>query len=819
MGLKILSLFDGMSCGMIAFRKIMESRGGQIDEYHAYEIDKYAIQTSKHNFPEIVHHGDVFEGDFTRFEGFDYLVGGSPCVPAGSKIKTDKGYKTIESIEIGDMVLTHKNRYKPVTRLYERKTNHLYHIKINGNYTLDITGNHPVYTYRNNEFQFVRTDELTTNDFVCVNINQKKIIPYSEYNSNILWLVGRALADGYLSKDKNAMVIAVGKNKTVEFEKHICGLKYYICHKDRPAVEYIIQDDRLKELYCYFGDKKALDKCIPDTIMNFSSIYLKEIFDGYISGDGFRRIDKPNTVMWCSSSEDLILSMGLLTAKLFGKYPTTTVRSGEYKKLPSGMCYTNPSYNSQISITDRKNANVQIVEDKLLLRIKEITKEEINTTVYNIETAEDHSYTVNNFIVHNCTYWSIAQSPDKRETTASGLGWELFSQYVRALNESKPKYFLYENNKSMSKDIYKSISDTFGFEPICINSALVSAQNRQRLYWVGKRNHDGTYSKVDIEQPKDRGILLRDILNGGQDLTSNNKCYTLTASCDGAVAWNTIERKQRNMVVEPVGITKGGKSYSMTSNYSYGSGENIGNYVAHTLTKGCKSMVAEPVNLTKDGKAQCIRATCYKDGIRNIVGNNVDKRTGVAEPVAIGAAQRGGYKPDGETEQHFETRDGNKANCVTTVQKDSMVCHQVGALPRPNGELSTSQAFRIYDINAKSVTLKAGGGGAGGKTGLYAIPIEYENDEPIKAVSISDNKTYTVYKVQDDKIEIKGKTYPIKLVDGYYIIRKLTVDECKKLQTVPNWFEFPVSDTQSYKQLGAGWTVDVIVHLLEATME
>jgi DNA (cytosine-5)-methyltransferase 3A len=111
-----------------------------------------------------------------------------------------------------------------------------------------------------------------------------------------------------------------------------------------------------------------------------------------------------------------------------------------------------------------------------------------------------------------CTFWSIAQSPDKRETTASGLGWELFSQYVRALNEAKPKYFLYENNKSMSKAIYKSISDTFGFEPILINSALVSAQNRNRYYWCGKRNEDGTYSKVDIPQPQDRGILLRDIL-------------------------------------------------------------------------------------------------------------------------------------------------------------------------------------------------------------------------------------------------------------------------------------------------------------------
>ena len=98
-----------------------------------------------------------------------------------------------------------------------------------------------------------------------------------------------------------------------------------------------------------------------------------------------------------------------------------------------------------------------------------------------------------------CTFWSIAQSPDKRETTASGLGWELFSQYVRALHEAQPKYFIYENNKSMARDIYNSISETFGFEPIMINSALVSAQNRQRYYWVGRRNLDGTYSKVEVK--------------------------------------------------------------------------------------------------------------------------------------------------------------------------------------------------------------------------------------------------------------------------------------------------------------------------------
>jgi len=106
-----------------------------------------------------------------------------------------------------------------------------------------------------------------------------------------------------------------------------------------------------------------------------------------------------------------------------------------------------------------------------------------------------------------CTYWSIAQNPDKRETTANGIGWELFQQYVRALHEAEPEYFLYENNDSMDNAIRESISEAFGFGPVMINSALVSAQFRKRLYWVGKRNPDGTYSKSKIEMPVDRGLL------------------------------------------------------------------------------------------------------------------------------------------------------------------------------------------------------------------------------------------------------------------------------------------------------------------------
>ena len=82
-----------------------------------------------------------------------------------------------------------------------------------------------------------------------------------------------------------------------------------------------------------------------------------------------------------------------------------------------------------------------------------------------------------------CTYWSIA-NVNGREIKSEGLGWDLFNEYVRALNESNPKYFLYENNQSMKDDIKNEITKALGVEPIMINSADFSAQERKRYYWT-----------------------------------------------------------------------------------------------------------------------------------------------------------------------------------------------------------------------------------------------------------------------------------------------------------------------------------------------
>lgn len=106
-----------------------------------------------------------------------------------------------------------------------------------------------------------------------------------------------------------------------------------------------------------------------------------------------------------------------------------------------------------------------------------------------------------------CTNFSQAKCHTaklKKETDINqGIGWKLFMEYVRAKKESNPTYFLYENNYRISKNIKNAISKELGVEPILINSATVSAQNRKRLYWTNIPN---------VTQPKDKGILVKDII-------------------------------------------------------------------------------------------------------------------------------------------------------------------------------------------------------------------------------------------------------------------------------------------------------------------
>lgn len=329
----------------------------------------------------------------------------------------------------------------------------------------------------------------------------------------------------------------------------------------------------------------------------------------------------------------------------------------------------------------------------------------------------------------------------------------LFFVFIDILNHIKnlnPDVKFLLENVDMKRSHMKVISDYCGVFPVNINSNLVSAQNRNRWYWTNIRTKQvGLFGELhsDIPQPKDRGILLRDILEDDVDEKYFLSDKIIRGFLNKLGGWNTF------------------------------------------------SAIEYPFS----EKSRCVNSRVYKMG---------------AQDTYLCVAMRGqnSENPSSRvsglpTEQRLEPNVSGKTNCLTSVSKDNLILQRgrgfnkggihKGKTPTlsshsweqnnllciggiRNGEFflgitsDFSQGARVYDINHKCTTINAHGGGMGAKTGLYA------------------EKTR---------------------------IRRLTPTECVRLQTVPDWYEWVVSDTQIYKMCGNGWTVEVIMWILSFMQE
>jgi DNA-cytosine methyltransferase len=283
----------------------------------------------------------------------------------------------------------------------------------------------------------------------------------------------------------------------------------------------------------------------------------------------------------------------------------------------------------------------------------------------------------------------------------------LFFEFIRLLKEIKPKYFLLENVK-MKKEYLQIISEQvsacypeipFGIEPIFINSSLVSAQSRQRYYWTNIPN---------VEQPKDREIVLKDILEDGFD-TERDKSHCLDANYyKGSSVENYFKKSRRQMVFK-----------DSESN----------------------DMVLAPQNLVDDTndlpkKSQTIKSQYYKSSKANFERSGTFHATGI--PQKLVEIKAGAFRA------------------------------------------------RSLDENGKRVAWK--------------------DVKPKQVLETrKDEKSNSITSVQKDNVLTKDEVY----------WRKLTPIECERLQTVPDNYTNHVSNTQRYKMLGNGWTIEVIAHILK----
>jgi DNA-cytosine methyltransferase len=173
----------------------------------------------------------------------------------------------------------------------------------------------------------------------------------------------------------------------------------------------------------------------------------------------------------------------------------------------------------------------------------------------------------------------------------SGLFWE----YVRIRDEVKPKYFILENVNSMPKEAKDTISEALGVEPVMINASLVSAQNRKRLFWVGKWNGE-KYEQVEIPQPEDRGILLKDILEENVDekyFVKNKRKNTLVSNRPQ----DADKHKANTLLVDGTNptIKMRDKSLCIDANYHKGTS------VEHYIEKGTRQLVPQRIGSFNSG--------------------------------------------------------------------------------------------------------------------------------------------------------------------------------------------------------------------------
>lgn len=400
-----------------------------------------------------------------------------PCFAGDTLVLTDSGYKTIKNVVTGDKVLTHDNTYQKV--ISSKMTGHKNTLRIKGMGIDEIvcTPNHKFYV-RTKYRKFINgkycrlfyapiwksAETLTKDDYLGVAINQNSIIPtwngidfnwsdgrksrhkneISKYlnNADFWWLVGRYVADGWI-RSHGGIVIACGKHKMDNMIEHLNKLDFhYSVVEERTSYKIHFGIKELEAFVQPIG-RGASNKTIPSYMFDMPVDLLKGFIDGYMSGDGCYT----NGLYKASSvNKKLIYGLAQLVAKVYKqpyriyksiRNPTSIIENRTINQLPSYQL---------IWKTEKKKQDKAFYEDGFIWFPINKIEENKKVDVYDIEVENNHSFTANGVIVHNCTDLSLIgkqKGMDKDSGTGSSLLWEV----DRILHECKelPQILLMEN--------------------------------------------------------------------------------------------------------------------------------------------------------------------------------------------------------------------------------------------------------------------------------------------------------------------------------------------------------------------------------------
>lgn len=458
-------------------------------------------------------HAQDFEIQDT--EKYTYIMTYSfPCFTADSLVLTDKGYKPINEIEIGDMVLTCDNTYQMVTKTFDNGIKPILKINAMAVDEIKCTNNHRFYVRTmsrvgHNQHRVFSNPywkpacTLTKKDYLGVAINQKSIIPtwngvdfdWSDGRktrhknqlqcllgyTDFWWLIGRYMGDGWC-RAQGGIIICCAHDELDEVTQRIDKLFNYSVVKERTVYKIHIPIKELSEFVAQFGSG-ALNKHLTNTILDLPTNLLKAFLHGYISADGCF-VNGLNKVT--STSRELIYGIAQCVAKVYRTpYRVYCTKRPQKYTIEGRVVNQHNTYELVWKEQICKQDKAFFEDGFIWFPISKIS-EDIPQNVYDIEVENNHSFTVQNTIVHNCQDLSKAGNGAgmaKGSGTRSGLLWEV-ERILDECNGNLPQILLMEN-----------VPDVIGANNI-----------KHFAQWVKKLEQLGYTSKWQCLNAKDYGV-------------------------------------------------------------------------------------------------------------------------------------------------------------------------------------------------------------------------------------------------------------------------------------------------------------------------
>lgn len=451
--LTFISMFSGIEAASVAFKPL----GWRALAFA--EIDKFPSAVLAHHYPDVPNVGDMSKHDWAQYRGkVDIVCGGPPCFTAGHLVLSEKGYVPIESIAVGDKVVTHKGRLRTVIRIGNARAEVGKITGVGICEHITCTPDHPFLsvkwrnqsTKRDNKYTKIETFEspewVAANDMpgrqwcqlIEHDANDNHVVSTKFDAKTAMYVAGMYLGDGWIreheGKRKKSITLGINPAKYVKL-KSVIGDAVHTVSPERTTVKVTIHDTAFAEwLEDNFAHYSHL-KTIPSWVMGHK--YKSEFLRGFLDTDGHVKPDGKVSISTTSRSlahgiSDLLTAEGYVSGVAFVKTPETYVIEG--RTVNQRDYYQVRAYPAAMSRKSR------IYENMVLRAVSKF--EPCGTdTVFNIEVDGDNSYIVQGAIVHNCQAFSVA---GLRAGMDDPRG-QLSINYMRALHAIKPRNAIVEN--------------------------------------------------------------------------------------------------------------------------------------------------------------------------------------------------------------------------------------------------------------------------------------------------------------------------------------------------------------------------------------